>query len=656
MSDFVWPHVRVEGKLARARSEWIIGNGAGAYASSTVALMHARRYHGLLVAALEPPIKRTVVVSHFDTRVHDGRDEYELASHQFPGVPPKSGYKLLEHFRQDPLPRWTYKIGSGRLEQTLALVRGQNALVMRYRWSGGGPISISARPLLALRSHHGLTRAHGAMIQRVQMRSREVSVQPIRNLPSVIFRHDGIFVGTPDWWHRFEYLVEQDRGLDFQEDLWSPGVFRITVEPDASHFLVSGLGALPAREGEALMQEAEQALRRADPGESRCWPVRILSIAADIFRAENSPVPGVIAGYPWFEIWGRHTLTSLPGLYFTTGRVEDAKPVVEALLDRMRDGLIPNRLPDDGRPAEYHAADATLMLFGIGRRMAELLPPDDPFVSSRLFPALRSVFDTLLAGTVDGIHVTDGGLIAAGSHGTSLTWMDARVDSIPVTSRAGLPVELQALWSKGCDDLAWLAERQGDDELAARARSSRDLARRSFSRRFWCEETSYPYDVVSEKEAPEQAWADAAIRPNALVALATDPDLFTRDQAVTIVERVERDLVTSAGIRTLAPSEPAYRGTYTGTIKERDRAYHQGTAWPFLYGAWSRAVKHTHPDDESRRHRIRALIEGVISNQTALGQVPEVADGDPPHRPDGCVAYAPSVAELLRVFVEDLGL
>ena len=655
MSDFVWPAVRVEGKLARARTEWILGNGAGSYASSTVALMHTRRYHGLLVAALAAPIKRTVIVSHFDTRLHDGKIEHDLSSHQFPGVPPNEGYKYLDQFRQDPLPRWTYKVGGGQLEETLALVRGRNALVLRYTWTGPSPISMSARPLLALRSIHGLTRAHGAMIQRVQMRPREVSVQPIRNLPPVVFRHQGIFVGTPDWWHRFEYLAEQDRGLDFQEDLWSPGVFRITLEPDVPHHIVAGLGSLPEREADELLQDAADAIRRCDPGGQRCWAVRNLAIAADLFRANLSPAPGVIAGYPWFEVWGRHTLAALPGLYFVTGRVQESKAVVEGLIERMRDGLIPNRLPDDGRPAEYHSVDATLMLFGVVKRLAELLPEGDPYPAETL-SVLRTVFETLKVGTVDGIHVTEEGLLAAGSHGTSLTWMDARVDSVPVTSRAGLPVELQALWSKGCDDLAWLADRYDDADLAQQAREARDAARASFARRFWCEQTSYPYDVVSEATDADKIWMDASVRPNALLALSIDPELFTRDQAATIVERVELDLLTTAGIRTLSPKEPGYRGTYTGTIKDRDRAYHQGTAWPFLFGALSRAIKCTHPHDQGRKDRLRAMVEGMLSNQIALGQMPEVADGDAPHRPDGCVAYAPSVAELLRVLIEDLGL
>ncbi len=656
MSDFVWPAIRVDGKLTNARTEWIVGNGAGAYAASTVALMHTRRYHGLLVAALDPPLKRAVIVSHFDTHLHHGHGEIDLASHQFPSVPPKGGYKRLKWFHQDPLPRWTYGVEGSHLEKTLALVRGCNALVLRYVWNGPNPIALSARPLLALRSHHGLTHVHGAMIQRVHMRAREVCVQPIRNLPQVIFRHSGIFVGSPDWWHRFEYLVEQDRGLEFQEDLWSPGVFRMTLQPGVPQYIVTGLDTLPEREGEELLEESAQAIRACDPGSSRPWPVRNLSIAAGLFRADLAPTPGVIAGYPWFEIWGRHTLVALPGLYFVTGRVEQAKPVLESLLARMRSGLLPNRLPDNGGPAEYHAADASLLLFGVARRLTELLPASDPFPRDVLLPALRTIFDTHRAGTVDAIHVTAEGLLAAGNQGTSLTWMDARVGGSPVTSRAGLAIELQALWSKGCDDLSWLADRCGDATLAETAAAARDAARESFAKRFWCDLTSYPYDVVSESGDSHDAWCDASIRPNALLALSIDPVLFTTEQARLILDRVESELVTKVGIRTLSPQDSRYRGTYAGSIEDRDRAYHQGTAWPFLFGALSRAIKHVYPDDQDRMERLRSLLESALSEQLALGQAPEVADGDPPHRPDGCIAHAPSVAEMLRAFVEDLGL
>ncbi|MCL2825091.1 MAG: 4-alpha-glucanotransferase, partial [Polyangiaceae bacterium] len=376
---------------------------------------------------------------------------------------------------------------------------------------------------------------------------------------------------------------------------------------------------------------------------------------ADLFRADLCPKPAIIAGYPWFEIWGRHTLVAMPGLYFATGRVQQAKSVLSTLLSMIQSGRIPNRLPDDGLPAEYHAADASLLLFEIAKPLTELLPADDDFPRVVLLPALRDVFESHLSGSPDDVYVTADGLLAAGHPGTSLTWMDARIGDRPVTSRWGLPIELQALWSKGCGNLAWLANRFGNTELAVRAENARDKARQSFRRTFWCDETDYPYDVVSAGGESENRWVDASIRPNALLALAIDPDLFTPGQACKIIEKVERELLTKMGIRSLSPGDPAYLGKYSGGIVDRDRAYHQGASWPSLLSSLSKASRAVYPDDAERRARMRETLVAVLSKQTALGQLPEVADGDYPNRPDGCIAFATSVAGILRALVEDMG-
>lgn len=656
MTDFVWPAVRVDGDMERSRVEWVHGNGAGAYASSTVAQMHTRRYHGLLVAALEPPRRRHVIISHVDATAHVAGTAYSLATHQFPGVPPTAGYRFISHFSLDPLPRWVFQLNGAELEQLLALARGENTLVLRYTWRGDRPISLELRPLLALRPFHELVHEHGAMLQRVEMRQHEVSVRPVPALPRLVFRHRGVFIGSPDWWRRFEYLAEQARGMDFQEDLWTPGVFRINLEPNVPAHLVCGLDNVPQPSAEQIIEQAAESLRACDPGPDRAWPVRSLSVAADLFRVDLAPVPGIIAGYPWFELWGRHTLMSLPGLYLVPGKLEQAKHVIATLVAHLRDGRLPNRLPDDGRPAEYHAVDASLLLFPVGRRLVDQLDANDPFFAETLWPALREVFHSFVRGTVDGIHVTAEGLLAAGGEGTSLTWMDARVHNRPVTSRAGVAVEIQALWSVACDHLASLAKRAGDQHVAQQAAEARDRARDAFRRRFWCEATDYPYDVISEASQGPEAWADPSIRPNAMMALAFDPQLFSQKQAEAIMGRVERELLTPAGIRSLSPHDTQYRGSYGGSVTERDKSYHQGTAWPFLMGAFARALKATYPNDQSRFSRLRAMLEGMLSNTLALGQVAEIADGDPPHRPNGCVAQAASVGELLRVFVEDLGL
>jgi len=648
-----WPSVPVEGDLERGRVEWLLTNGAGAYASSTVAQLHTRRYHGLLVAALDPPRGRHVILSHMDAVLELEGARYELATHQFPSVPPTGGYRWLARFDQDPLPRWTWAFGDARLEQTCALVRGKNAVILKYTWHGKSQLQLSLRPLLAMRPFHALMREHGSMIHSVELRQGEVRVRPVPSLPRVVFGHAGTFIGSPDWWRRFEYLLEQKRGLDFEEDLWTPGVFTLSLAPGESTYLVVALDALPERPPSELLEEAAIAIAANDPGPRFKPTLRRLAIAADAFRADAAPQPGIVAGYPWFEVWGRDTLISLPGLYLVQDRISEARAVLRSIVASMEDGLVPNRLPDEGKPTEFHTADATLWLFEAARLFAEKVDLTDGFVQGELLDALREAFEAALAGTRHGIGVTPEGLFAAEDEGFALTWMDARVDDWVVTPRAGLPVELQALWARACDTLATIASAAGDFDLATRAKDAHERALFAFRGRFWCEETGYPYDVVS-KETGEGAWVEASIRPNAVIALAVEPRLFDAAQAASILEVAERELLTPAGLRTLAPGSKDYAKRYVGGVRERDAAYHQGTVWPFLLGFYVRAARRLRPNDAQLRAHLEGLVETAVANSLALGQVPEIADGDPPHRPRGCVAQAWSVAELLRALAWDL--
>jgi predicted glycogen debranching enzyme len=643
----------VDGDLDRARMEWLHTNGAGAYASSTIAQLHTRRYHGLLVAAVEPPRKRQVILSHMDARVDIGDERHDLGTHQFPHVVPTGGYRYLSRFDQDPLPRWTFRVGAGTFEQTIGLVRGQNAIVLRYLWRGPGPVGLTVRPLLALRAFHTLVREHGSMVQSVELRQGEVRVRPVPSMPRVVFGHKATFIGSPDWWRRFEYLVEQARGLEFQEDLWTPGIFSIPLAPNVPAYIVASVDVLPTRPPEELMDDTAAILRRDDPGPGHPTAIRRLSIAAGAFRADQAADPGIIAGYPWFEVWGRHSLISLPGLYLIQNDLDGARAVLKTLLSRTADGLVPNCLPDEGQPPEYHAADTTLWLFEAARLYAERAGLEDTFLRGPLFDALVAAFEAFLVGTRHNMHITAEGLFAAADPGFALTWMDAKIGDWVVTPRAGLPVELQALWARGCDTLRALAVAFGAPVLAARAEEARARAVAAFRRRFWCDKTAYPFDVVSEPSGVG-AWEDATIRPNGLLALAVEPRLFDAEQARSILAVVERDLLTSAGIRSLAPHSPGYCGRYAGGVRDRDAAYHEGTVWPYLAGFYVRAVRAARPDTPVERARLEVFVRSVAANALALGQVPEVADAEPPHRPGGCIAQAWSVAELLRALAWDL--
>jgi predicted glycogen debranching enzyme len=582
------------------------------------------------------------------------QEHWELSKHQFPGVDPEVGSFHLDRFEQAPLPRFTYRVAGGELEVMLALVRGENAIVLRYAWRGPSPVQLVLRPLLALREFHHLQRENGGMEQRVELRAGEVRVQPRRDLPRLCFRYDeGTFVGSPDWWRRFEYLRERARGLDFQEDLWTPGAFEVHLDK-TPFYLTIGVHKLPDGDPEPLLAAAREALVLDDPGPAHPPLYRKLSIAAGAFRADLAPQPGIIAGYPWFEVWGRDTLISLPGLYLVPGKLDGAMQIMRSMIATMQSGLIPNRIPDAGRIPEYHSADATLWLFETARLFTERLGLAHPFVTAELLPALKTAFEAAEAGLWGHTRITSDGLVAAGRDNDSLTWMDARVNGIAVTPRVGCPVELSALWAKGCETLSLLASAAGNESLAGRARSASERARTAFQKRFWCETTSYPFDVISETPEGPGAFRDASIRPNAIIALAVDPDCFTPERARLALACARRELVTPAGLRTLAHSHSAYVRHYRGGPVERDYAYHQGCAWPWLLGFYVRAARVHGGNSKPVDPELLALVVSAANNEIAVGQVPEIADGDPPHQPNGCVAQAWSVAELFRAVAWDL--
>lgn len=651
-----WPHVQVSGRLESAESEWLHTNGAGAYSMSTVALRHTRRYHGVLVAALHPPVDRFVVVSQIETTVVVGDRPHRLSVHQSPDGAPTPGYRFLDTFDQDPTPRWTYRIGRTRLEQGLALWRGQNAVVVSYTWNGSQPVRLVLRPLMALRRIHTLMREHGGMVQRVRLRPDEVVIQPVADLPTVTFRHSGVFMGSPDWHRKLEYPEDKLRKVESEEDLWTPGSFEMVLEPSIPCHLVIGTGDLPEAKPEEIIQTTREWIHAQDPGMDHPVSVRTLSIAADQFCADACEQPSVVAGYPWLSAQSRDALISIPGLYLARGRVDAAERVLRTVVDSMKDGFVPRRLRGAASGDEPPSSDATLWLFEATRHLAAAGGSTGELVREVLYPAIRQVFERVVDHGPGVLYLSPEGMVGSADDDVALMWLDAQTGTMHAALRRGFTVELQALFGKACETLATFAHRFGDPELAERAHVARGRVREAFHKRFWCEATRYPYDCIRYSDHPDGPIEDAAIRPNALVALDVDPDLFERWQATSILERVRERLLTVRGIRSLDPGQPGYRGEYEGSFEERRMAHHQGLAWTHLLGAYARACLRLSPDDFDLQEDLRVRIEEANAGGPVLGQVSQFSDGEPPHRPGGCPAQATSVAELLRTLVWDLGL
>jgi predicted glycogen debranching enzyme len=417
---------------------------------------------------------------------------------------------------------------------------------------------------------------------------------------------------------------------------------------------VAAIGALPDSPPERLIAEARSVIAAQDPGEDRPESVRALCVAAEQFCLDSAERPAVIAGYPWHATLVRDWVMAMPGLHLARGRLDLVERALGTLLPFQRGGLLPETLPEKGIPRSKPLPDGTLWLFELGRELERRLGPDQPLLKHRLYPALVKAFLRLCSKRRRFIWLSADGLLVNGAAGAAFTWMDAHVGPALVTPRAGVAIEHQALFAQGAVTLARLAAHYGHARLAELAGQQATETQAAFRARFWCDETDYPYDCLSEEGDSAEAWADSSIRPNALIALAVAPDLFQHWQAAAIIERVRSELLTPRGVRSLSPSDPRYIGQFAGSPEEREVAYHRGTGWTHLLGFYARAASRLAADDVDVHYDLRGLVEQAVDGGVLLGQVAQLADGDPPHRPRGFPAQASSVAELLRALVVDL--
>ncbi len=620
--------------------EWLETNGLGGFASSTIIGLNTRRYHGLLIAALTPPSERMVLLSKIEeVLVVDGK-RYELSANQYPGVIHPTGQDFQQAFSLDPFPVFTWQVENLELRKSVFLIQGENGVVVQYFLRAQGEAArrdcrLELRPLIAFRDYHQLTHENPVLNMLVSTAQGTACVRPYASLPPLHFAHDADEIESAGrWYYDFEYERERDRGLDYREDLFSPFALTFDLRERSQATVIASLEPHAAAEAGDLRQ-AEVA-RRKGMGDG-------LVAAADRFLVKRDEDKTVIAGYPWFEDWGRDTMISLPGLTLATGRPEIAKGILLEWSRFVNRGMLPNRFPDKGSQPEYNAVDATLWYFEAVRAVVEYTG-DYGFVSDGLYETLADIVEWHRRGTRYGIRVDGDGLLTADA---GLTWMDAKVRDWVVTPRRGKPVEIQALWYNALrimEDLSRRADRPSPfGEMA-------DLARRSFLERFWNESAGCLYDVI-DGDRSDGDRSDASIRPNQLLAISLPHRMPDPEQARRILAVVERELLTPFGLRTLAPEDTAYRGRYEGDQAKRDGAYHQGTVWPWLMGPFIGAYLEAHEHSPEACEQARRWLEPLRQYRASagLGQLPEVFDGDAPHRPGGCIAQAWSIAELLRV-------
>jgi predicted glycogen debranching enzyme len=633
--------------------EWLETNGIGGYSSSTASCANTRRYHGILVPAMNPPVGRLVLLSKLDERIGVHGQWHDLASNQYPGTVHPRGFELLDAFERDVFPRFEYSVAGVRLRKTVAGIHGENTTVILLEvLEAPGEVMLELRPFIAARDYHGLAAANDSIRREGSFTDGVFSLQPYDGVPTLFLSVPGsTFQSAPDWYHRFEYAIERERGLDDHEDLFTPGTLIATLTAGSRLAVIASTSSPAGRDGFSLLNteraRREALVRSVEVG----GPFgRVLALAADQFVVRRgTDRRTIIAGYHWFTDWGRDTMIALPGLCLATGRFDDARMILLAFAESVSQGMLPNRFPDGGEPPEYNTVDATLWFFVAVRKYLDYTR-DELVVRETLLPVLRDVIAWHERGTRHNIHEDADGLLIAGSPDDQLTWMDARVDGRAVTPRHGKTVEINALWFNAISILSGLEARWGSESTARALATRADRVKLRFRELFWNEAAGCLYDVVNGDER------DASLRPNQIFAISLPYPLIEGPAAASVLGVVEDRLLTPFGLRTLAPDDPRYAPMCVGDPAERDRAYHQGTVWSWLLGPYLTAlVRIRGQAGIAEGLRILAGLEPHL-DEVCVGSISEIFDGSPPHAPRGCIAQAWSVGEILRAATEDLRL
>jgi predicted glycogen debranching enzyme len=662
------------GDLSQAETrEWLVTNGMGGYASGTVAGLLTRRYHGLLVAALNPPLGRTLMLAKLDeTAIYNDRDDalhtnrWADSAGKGNSISPR-GYRYIERFAlEGSIPTWHYAFGDARLEKRIWMQQGANTTYTQYSLTRATqPLKLSIKALVNYRDYHSDTQGEGGLMA-IDALENGVGVTADPNAqPLYLLSLGGTISPAHTWYFNFDLAIERYRGLSDRENHLHAATLEITLNPGESFTVIASTEKNANLNGETARQQqqshdqkllncwqAQHLNHRSNHNISPEW-IQQLVLAADQFIVDR-PQPHdptgktIIAGYHWFSDWGRDTMISLPGLTLTTGRPEIARSILHTFAQHIDRGMIPNRFPDAGETPEYNTVDATLWYFEAIRLYHHATGDDD--LLQELFPALADIIDWHCRGTRYNIHLdASDGLLYAGEAGVQLTWMDAKVGDWVVTPRIGKPIEINALWYNALRTIAKFARYLNQPYQEYEALADRTLAKFS---RFWNAELGYCYDVLDSPTGD-----DASLRPNQIFAVSLPhgggngwKPLLNPQQQRRIVDICGQKLLTSYGLRSLSPDHPHYQGHYGGNQLQRDGAYHQGTTWGWLLGPFVQAHLRAYQNPALARQFLQPMANQLYAH--GLGSLSEIFDGDVPIAPRGCIAQAWTVAEVLRAWME----
>ncbi len=614
-------------------------NRAGSYASSTIINCNTRKYHGLLVVP-QPLIddQNHVLLADVDENIIVNNYEFHLGSRMYRGeiLEPK-GHKYIKDYTADPNPRLLYRLGTVELVKEIIFAQNEDRILFRYHVQKADmPLTIQIRPFLAYRNVHSLSKTNTYADTRYKPAKNGVAWQMYKGYSRVYmqFSKKAEYVHIPDWYYNVEYIREKERGYEYLEDLYTPGYFELTLKEGESVVISSGLSE---KNPAAFKRQFEAEVKKRTPRDSfeHC-----LENAAEEFIIRNNRRTEIIAGYPWFGRWGRDTFIALPGLTLTRNDEKSFHEVMKTMISELKEGLFPNL--GHGKEAAYNSADTSLWFFWALQQYKRMTGTEKG-LWKQYGKTLKSILNHYKKGTRHQIALHDNGLIWSGEQGVPVTWMDAVVNGKPVTGRTGFAVEINALWYNALMFALELAGNAGETAFVKQWQAVAGKTAEAFVDMFWDEEHQYLADYTTYE------YKNFDVRPNMVIAAAMPYTPLTEEMKHSIFEKAYSELFTPRGLRSLSPKHPDYKGVYDGNQTERDLAYHQGIAWPWLLGPLSELAISIYK--ERGKEYVDEWYHGFepVMTEAGIGTVSEIYNGDPPHEAQGAISQAWSVAELLRM-------
>lgn len=631
--------------LAKER-EWIITNGLGSYASSTVICLNTRRYHGLLVASLEPPVRRTILLSKFEEELEVNGKKYLLAVNRYPGTIYPHGHLHLEQFRFDRYPVFVYRVGNTILEKSIFMPHGDNSCITTYRViETDSSVRISIFPIINHCEFSQRTKEDNRWNFAQTLNPKGVEIRAFSGATTLFLQSDIAQYNAKGQWYK-NFIYENSPRTDDREDQYNPGYFFVSLDQG---FQVSVLASLRQQsvfsiEGQKYREMQRMRKITAKLQFDNSFFSSLVEVTDSFIVDCKTTGKSIVAGYHRLGIVGRDAMISLPGLTLVTKREEIAKEVIRSFLEREQDGLVPSEI-SEATGTKYESIDASLWLINSAYHVYSETGSLE-FIRE-IFPRLQKIIQSYSIGSKHGIKVADDDLVEGGNEKLALTWMDAKVNSIPVTPRCGKPVEVSALWYNALRIMERFATHLGKGPEPFNAMAQRTKS--SFEAKFWNKQKGCLHDVLVDDVG------DDKIRPNQILSIGLPFPVLDVMKGREVLKAVDSELLTPVGLRSLSPLDEGYRGRCEGSVEERSLSFHQGSVWPWLFGSYVSAYLKTFPIDSRDFEYVKHLYSPFVKRmaEAGVGSISELYDGDEPNRARGCISQASSIAEILRSYARD---